>query len=222
MHIRSSVLVLLATSAALSACSFDSPTGSGSGQLTGHGVDTIPYYAPFSGTYAYESSGSQYLFTPSTEITVGDLPNAGQTNRGIVTFNVQALDGDTAQAATLVVYECDVVGAPFSSPDLGEVVVDHVTPGTPPSGQGGYSGSALASDIGPIAPDATTGSRNLTVTSSVESDISSGAQYSQFRFRFTNEDGNSAGTGAYVAFQTANGVNCASDASLEPELIVTY
>jgi hypothetical protein len=228
MHSRSSVtglpglpgLVLVATAAvALSACSFDSPTSSSS-QLTGHGVDTIQTVAGYTGTFAYLSSGSQYGFTGSTEVTVGDLPNTDQTNRGILTFDVQPLDGDTAQEAVLTAYECDVIGAPFST--LGQVVVDHVTPGTPPSGQGGYSGNIIASDIGTLAPDDATGPRNVSVTSAVESDISSGATYSQFRLRFSAEDGNPNGTANYVAFETDYQVNCAADASLSPVLIVTY
>lgn len=221
MHIRSSVLVLLAT-AALSACSFDSPTSSTT-HLTGPGVDTIPSVVTSTGTAEYSPVGSLFQWNGSTEIAVGDIGNQGnnpqQTDRGIITFNVQALDGDTAQAAVLTAYECDVKGDPFTF--LGQVVVDHITPGTPP-GQTQYNGSPLASDVGTLTPDQNTGPRNVTVTSSVESDISSGATYSQFRLRFSNEDGNSAGANDYVDFQTGNGVDCASDALVAPTLIVTY
>lgn len=222
MHIRSSVFVLLAA-AALSACSFDSPTSSSSTHLTGPGVDTIAADVPYTGTFEYESSGSQYQFTGSTEIAVGDIANVDQTDRGIITFNVQALDGDTAQSAILTAYECDVIGNPFSANggSLGEVVIDHITPGTPP-GQSQYNGSTMATDIGTLAPDFNTGPRNANVTSSVETDISSGATYSQFRLRFSSEDGNPNGTANYVDFETANGVDCASDAQQAPMLIVTY
>jgi hypothetical protein len=211
------LIVLAIATATLSACSFDSPTSSGSGQLTGSGVDTIPIVVGYTGTML--SNGASFAFNGSTEIAVGDVASAGQTDRGVVTFNVSALDGDTAQAATLSVSECDVVGDPFSF--LGTVVVDHITPGTPP-GQSQYAGSTLTSDIGTIAPDGTTGPRNLTVTSAVESDIAANATYSQFRLRFSNEDGNAAGAADYVDFETGNGVDCASDAALAPVLIVTY
>jgi hypothetical protein len=214
-----SLIVLAIATATLSACSFDSPTSSGS-QLTGSGVDTIPVVAGYTGTFAYLSSnGGSYEFTPSSELEVGDLPNPNQTNRGIVTFNISALDGDTAQAASLRVYECDVNGSTFSS--LGTVVVDHITPGTPP-GQSQYAGETLTSDIGTIAPDATTGFRNLTVTSAVQSDVAANGTYSQFRLRFSNEDGNPSGATNYVDFETAGGGDCAADAYLAPVLIVTY
>jgi hypothetical protein len=213
-----SLVVFAPAAAALSACSFDSPTSSN--HLTGHGVDTIPIVTGYSGTFEYgTSNGGQYQFTPSTEIAVGDIASAGQTDRGIVTFDIAALDGDTAKAATLRVYECFVSGDPFSF--LGTVVVDHITPGTPP-GQSQYNGSTLASDIGTIAPDATTGLRNLTVSSAVESDVAANGTYSQFRLRFSSEDGNSSGASDYVDFETGSGVDCASDAALAPVLIVTY
>jgi hypothetical protein len=212
-----SIVVLIAATAALSACSFDSPTSSG--QLTGSGVDTIPIVVGYTGTFGYESSGSQYGFVGSSEIAVGDFGSPGETDRGIVTFDVAALDGDTAQAATLTAYECDVVGNPFAS--LGQVVVDHITPGTPPA-QSQYSGSTITSDIGVLAPDATTGPRNLTVTSAVESDVAANATYTQFRLRFSSEDGNPNGGSNYVDFETGNGIDCASDAALAPVLIVTY
>jgi hypothetical protein len=225
MHRRPSVtgLALATTMAvALSACSFDSPTSSSS-HLSGSGVDTISAYVPYTGTFEYQSSGSQYQFSGSTEIAVGDIANVDQTDRGIITFNVQPLDGDTATGATLTAYECDVIGNPFTANggSLGEVIVDHITPGTPP-GQTQYAGSTIESDVGPLAPDNATGPRNLTVTSEVQEDIQGGATYSQFRLRFSAEDGNPNGTANYVDFQTANGVDCASDAVEAPKLIVTY
>jgi hypothetical protein len=137
-----------------------------------------------------------------------------------VTFDVSALGGDSAQAATLTAYECRVpTGNPFST--LGSVVVDHITPGSPPSNTQ-YNGGTLASDIGTLTPDANTGPRSVTVTAAVESDVASKAQYSQFRLRFSNEDGNPNGQNNYVDFETGNGIDCASDAALAPLLIVTY
>src|SRR3984957_1899279 len=211
-----SLIVLAIVTTTLTACSFDSPTSS-SNHLSGSGVDTIPVVTGSTGPML--SNGSSFAFDSSSEIAVGDIASTGQTDRGVVTFNISALDGDTVQAAILRVYECDVVGDPFSF--LGTVVVDHITPGIPP-GQSQYAGGTLISDIGTIALDATNGFRNLTVTSAVQSDVAANGTYSQFRLRFSNEDGNSAGVGDYVAFEMANGFDCAGDAALAPVLIVTY
>jgi hypothetical protein len=217
MHRLMFVVTTAVLTAALTACSFDSPTSTN--QLTGSGVDTVAIVPGYTGTFGYESNGPQYGFVGTSEIAVGDYGSPGETDRGIVTFNISALDGDSAEAAVLRVYECYVAGDPFSF--LGTVVVDHITPGTPP-GQSQYNNSTLASDIGTIAPDPTTGFRNLTVTSAVESDVAGNATYSQFRLRFSNEDGNPNGGSNYVDFETGNGIDCASDASLAPVLIVTY
>jgi hypothetical protein len=208
--------LVLAVAATLSACSFDSPTGGN--HLIGPGVDTIPVVTGYTGTEI--TNGSAYAFSDSSDIAVGDLGAANplETQRGFVTFDVSALDGDTAESATLRVYECAVLGNPFGS--LGSVVVDHITPGTPP-GQGQYSGSTLTSDIGTIAPDATVGFRYLTVTSAVESDVASNATYSQFRLRFSIEDGNNDGVSDYVDFNTSNSGDCTGNAANAPVLIVT-
>jgi hypothetical protein len=209
--------LVLAVAATLSACSFDSPTGTN--HLSGHGVDTIPLVTGNSGTVV--TKNGDYAFSDSSDIAVGDLDaaNPGETQRGFVTFDVSALDGDSAESATLRVYECAVLGDPFAS--LGSVVVDHVSPGTPP-GQSQYSGSTLASNLGTIAPDATVGFRYLTVTSAVESDVASNATYSQFRLRFSIEDGNNNGVNDYVDFNTINSGDCTGDAANAPVLIVTY
>ncbi|HWZ59755.1 MAG TPA: hypothetical protein VNW46_12335 [Gemmatimonadaceae bacterium] len=55
-----------------------------------------------------------------------------------------------------------------------------------------------------------------------ESDIAGNGTYSQFRLRFSREDGNSSGASDYVDFETGSGVDCAGDAALAPILIVTY
>jgi hypothetical protein len=218
MHRLSSV-VLIAATAGLAACSFDSPTSSGSSQLTGSGVDTIQLTSGYSGTLVTLSG--QYNFAGSSEIAVGDLDAAdpGETQRGFVTFDISALDGDSAESATLRVYECAVFGDPFSS--LGSVVVDHVTPGTPP-GSSQYSGSTIASNLGTIAPDASIGFRYLTVTSAVESDVAASGTYSQFRLRFSIEDGNNNGVSDYVDFNTSESGDCTGNATNAPVLIVTY
>lgn len=210
-------LLFVVAVATLAACSFDSPTSSNS--LTGHGVDTIPLVPGSSGTMVTKSG--QYNFAPSSEIAVGDLDalDPGETQRGFVTFDMSALDGDSAESASLRVYECAVFGDPFSS--LGAVVVDHITPATPP-GSAQYSGSTLASGIGTIAPDATVGFRYLPVTSAVESDVAAKGTYSQFRLRFSNEDGNNNGVSDYVDFNTSESGDCTGNAANAPVLIVTY
>jgi hypothetical protein len=206
-----------ATAASLTACSFDSATSSS--QLTGSGVDTIPVVTGYTGTMV--TAGGSYGFEPSTEIAVGDLDasSAGETQRGFVTFDISALDGDSAKSASLRVYECAVMGDPFGS--FGAVVVDHITPATPPA-QSQYSGSTLTSDIGTIAPDANVGFRYLPVTSAVESDVAGNATYSQFRLRFSNADGNNNGVSDYVDFEMSEKGDCSGDATLAPVLIVTY
>jgi hypothetical protein len=212
-----SLVVLAPATAALSACSLGSSTSSN--QLTGHGVDTIQAVFGYTGTVVTKSGS--YGFADSSDIAVGDLDalNAGETQRGFVTFDISALSGDSAKSASLRVYECAVIGDPFSS--LGSVVVDHVTPGTPP-GSSQYTGSTLASDIGTIAPDATIGFRYLTVTSAVESDVAAKDTYSQFRLRFSTEDGNNNGANDYVDFNTSVSGDCTGNASNAPILIVTY
>jgi hypothetical protein len=219
MHRRSSwtglSIIVPATIAALSACSTSSTTG----QLTGSGVDTIPLVAEYSGTMV--TLGGAYNFAGASEIAVGDLDALvpGETQRGFLTFDISRLDGDTAKSAVLRVYECAVIGNPF--PSLGSIVVDHITPGTPPGG-GQYSGSTLASDLGAIAPDATVGFRYQTVTSAVESDVAANGTYSQFRLRFSTEDGNNNGVSDYVDFNTSETGDCTGNASNAPVLIVTY
>jgi hypothetical protein len=113
------LIMLVVATAALSACSFDSPTSAN--HLSGSGVDTIPAVMGYTGTLVTKSGN--YAFSDSSDIAVGDLDadNPGETQRGFVTFDISALDGDSAESASLRVYECAVFGDPFSS--LGSVVV---------------------------------------------------------------------------------------------------
>jgi hypothetical protein len=217
-HMTAPTLVALAaTIVSLTACSFDSVTNST--HLTGHGVDTLSLVTGFSGTMV--TAGGNYNFAPATEIAVGDLDaaNPGETQRGFVTFDVTPLAGDSALSAILRIDECAVRGDPFAL--LGVMVVDHITPGTPP-GVTQYVGATLTSNLGTIASDNTIDFHELAVTSAVESDLTSGATYSQFRLRFSIEDGNNNGLNDYVDVRTSESGDCMADATRAPVLIVTF
>jgi hypothetical protein len=60
------------------------------------------------------------------------------------------------------------------------------------------------------------------VTSAVESDVAGNQTYSQFRLRFSIEDGNNNGVNDYVDFNTTVSGDCTGNAANAPVLIVTY
>jgi hypothetical protein len=187
-------------------------------------IDTIGVFAPYSGTMTYTLGVTN--FYAATEIGVGDLDatNPNVTERGIVSFYVQTLEGDTdVQSAVLRLDECFVSGAPFSS--LGDSILLErlLPPGLPPAG---YQYTGIADKgFGPITTSPDTGYVYDTVTSAVAADLADSAVFSQFRLRFSVRDGNNNGISDFVDFNggpQAQPGNCAPTLAGQPVLIINY
>jgi hypothetical protein len=203
-----------ATVATLVGCGSDSATAP-----AGTRVDTVAAVSLYTGTLVNSFGVTNFLGTWQIEVGDLDASESGETERGVVTFDVSTLEGDSARSAILRLDECAVSGAPFAS--LGAVVVDHVPVGTPP-GEGQSTGPALLSDLGTIAQDTTTGFKTLDIQPAVEADMADSSIYTQYRLRFSTADGNSNGISDYVDFRTATASHCSGDPTRAPILIIRY
>jgi hypothetical protein len=207
-------VVAAATVAALAGCGSDGATAP-----AGTRVDTVAMVGVYSGTLLNAFGVTNFL--GSSEIEVGDLDGTApdETERGVVTFYVQTLEGDSARSAILRVDECAVNGSPF--PSLGQVIVEHVAASAPP-GESQNIGPALGLPLGTIASDTTTGFKTLDITSAVEADLADSSIYSEFRLRFSTADRNNNGTNDNVDFRTGVPGHCTGDLTRAPILVITY
>jgi hypothetical protein len=209
-----SVLVV-ATAAALAGCG-SSATGPGVTK-----VDTVPVFSPYSGTMTNNLGVTN--FYAATEIEVGDLDatHPNETERGVVTFFVQNLEGDSVTSAVLRLDECFVSGAPFNT--LGPILVERLLPiGTPPAGYQNL-GPGFPFHV-PLTASPDTGFVYDTVTSAVGADLADSAVFTQFRLRFNNADGNNNGVSDFVDFNggaQAQAGNCVSNTAGQPLLLIT-
>jgi hypothetical protein len=209
-----SMLTGAVTVAALAGCGSDNATGPGAVR-----TDTLTELSAFTGTMVNAFGVTNFL--GNWEIEVGDLDGSasGETERGVVTFGVGALFGDSARSAILRVDECAVTGTPFAT--LGNVVVDHIPAGAPPA-LAQNTGPALAELPDTVARDTTTGFKTADVTSAVEADLADTSTFSQFRLRFSVADANSNSRDDYVDFRTGTTNHCTGDPTRAPILIVTH
>jgi hypothetical protein len=211
---RSALTLLVATAgvAALAAC--NSVNTAPGGYTTGSFTALMPNTGIMSDTRGVIN------FFGQSEIEVGNLgqSNPGTTERGLLTFLVADLQGDTVSSAVVGVDECFTGGNPFAT--LGSVVLEAVPYSNPP-GATQFSGAGTPSSPDTLTSSADTGFVYDTVTAAVAPAILDSIPYVQFRLRFTN-DGNGNGVDNYVDFQTTAAGHCTASTTGQPVLILTY
>jgi hypothetical protein len=122
----------------------------------------------------------------------------GNGYRVFYSFDLTALPpGGTIGSATLRLYQESVQGNPYG--ELGNVVVDHLDYGAALD-SADFDAPALTSNIGTLSSNANLEYKSLVVTSRVLADIAAGRPRSQFRIRFSGNDGNNDGSNDNATF----------------------
>jgi hypothetical protein len=151
---------------------------------------------------------------------VGDLDNAAPDVR-VREFWGFDLSGVPANSeitgATLKLYQLLVLGEPYAT--LGNAVVDHVDYGTTLEA-GDYDRAALASGFAIAATGPDTASHEVDATSQVRADWAAGRTRTEFRLRFSIQDGDNDGINDIAAWTDAElSVN---GSGVPPQLVITY
>jgi hypothetical protein len=136
--------------------------------------------------------------------------------RMFVSFDLSSLPpGATVTSATLKLHQTNTANTPYAT--LGALLVDHVVYGAVLDA-GSYDRSfPTGQGLGPLATDATVGTKSLDGSEVVQEDLASARGRSQFRIRFTVEnDGNTTTDLANFRVYASSGLGN------EPLLVVTY
>ena len=147
---------------------------------------------------------------------IGDKDASYMSNVGwrqLYSFNIASIPTTaTITAATLRLYQCDVVGLPYTY--LGNVVVDQVNYSTLDASA--YNSAPVVSNIGTLATDPSPGYRTLNVMTRVQSDLTAARTTSQYRLRFSLLDRFTNGTDDFVQFTDAEDSLCAGVTTNQP------
>ena len=185
-------VLLLSFAAIASACGDGTAPGGGGGTT----FDSLPGIAILSGIVQSDGTVSD-----SANVFAGDVDNAfpGRNTRGFLSFDLSAIPaGKTVLTANLKVFQASVSGDPFSS--LGSVVVDHLTYGNSLD-LADYTGGTLTSGFDTLSIDGVAGSRLISVLQQVKADLAAGRQNTQYRIRFSTQDGDNDGISDAVLFR---------------------
>lgn len=164
--------------------------------------------------YARSDGTASATGSPATGDKDASFPGVGW--RQLYSFDISSISTSaTITSATLHLYQCDVVGAPYAS--LGNVIMDHVNYGGvfDPFGSA-YNGATVAPNIGTLSTTTGLGYHSLNVTTLVQDDLSMSRVRSQYRLKFSIQDTNSDFTDDFVQFTDAEDSPCVGAATNQP------
>jgi hypothetical protein len=140
-----------------------------------------------------------------------DVP--GLNTRGFLTFDLSTIPaGKTVRTANLKLVQFDVQGSPYT--DLGDLVVDHLLFGNSLDAAD-FSFPPLVSAFAVLSQDPAPGVRLVNVLQRVRADIEAGRTMSQFRLRFSTQDGDNDNLQDFAMFND-------SEENPPPIIILTY
>jgi len=197
----------------------------------------IPYLTTLNDCFCFEALGpcfNQYVTIVCPVNITGNARDTGDTEisdlqigvngtnerreiiRGLVSFNISSVpQACTVVSAVLRVYQAEIDLDVYES--FGVIVTDHVDFGAAITGSA-YNEGTISSNIGTISNNSALGFKTLDVSASVQNDINSGRQKSQYRFRFTDE------TPVLVDDKAAffEDIDNQKGSGNLPELVITY
>ena len=172
--------------------------------------DTLLAVPVLTGTVTSDGLASEST-TPYTGDN--DLTDPGQRVRGFVTFDLTTIPaGKVVRTAFLKIPQRGVDGTPYN--DLGVVVLDHLLLGATLDSDD-FEAAALDSAFVSLSTDPALATRTVNVFPQIKADVEAGRDVSQFRLRFSVNDGDNDDVTDRAAFNGTGDVP-------PPIVIVTF